>query len=173
MSICKGSVINSEVQEQYNAILCAKAGSHQFCILCPGSLREETPWFKMSAVCVPGESVGDEENFQMFYAYMRETRKLPSPKVSTGKLRNKGINKFCAWCNVFGFVCFLFSFFFFNFILLHLRKKQILWIFQYDMAKQTPWIPAAVATVSSCPLPFVLLRGNVGWHTTFKKLIIG
>lgn len=110
-------MIKSEVQEQYNTILCTKAGSHQFCILCTGSLRGETPCdFKMSAVCVPGGSVGTEENFQMFYASKRESRKLPSPKVSTGKLRNKGINKFCAWCNVFGgFFVLFFLFFKFSF----------------------------------------------------------
>lgn len=116
------------------------------CSLCPWRIRRS--W----------------KNFQMFYAYVRQIRKLPSPKVSAGKLRNKGINKLCTWCNVFGFVWLVF-----NFLLMHLRKKQIPWISQYDMAKQTPWIPAAVATEASCPLSFVLLRGNVGWHTTFKS----
>lgn len=84
-------------------MLGAKVGSHQFCILCTGSVREATQCCKMSAVCIPRESVRVEENFQMLHASMRETRKLPSPKLSTGKLRNKEIIRLCMWCDVLFF----------------------------------------------------------------------
>jgi len=97
-------MIKSEVIRS-NTMLCAKVGSRQFCILYTGSLREETPCCKMSAVCIPRESVGVEENFQMLHASVRETRKLPSPKLSTGKHGNKEINRLGVWCNVLYF-CF-------------------------------------------------------------------
>lgn len=121
-------------------MLCAKAGSLQFCILYAGSLREKTPCYKTSAFCVPRESAGAEEDFQMLHASMRETRNLPSHKLSTGKLRNKEINKFSVWCNMLFF-----------FVLMHLRKKQITQICLYDPeGKANPMNPC-----SSCNRAFL------------------
>lgn len=96
-------------------MLCVKVGSHQFCVLYTDSLREEIPCCKMSAVCIPGESAGVEENFQTLHASVRETRKLPSPKLTTGKLGNKEITSLCVWC-----VCC----FFFTLVLMHWEKSK-------------------------------------------------
>lgn len=78
-------------------MLCVKIGSHQFCILYLGSLSEKTPCCNMAAVCIPGESVGVKENFQMLHASVRERGKL------IYQLRNEEINRLCVWYNVLFF----------------------------------------------------------------------